>query len=69
MFRSRLPSSALSCSVADDVERGWLEAFAAGALIALVVETMAPEAVHGHPGFTGLLAMLGFSALLLALVK
>lgn len=49
------------------IERGWLEAFAAGALIALVVETMAPEAVDGHPGFTGLLAMLGFSALLLAL--
>ena len=50
-----------------NVERGWLEAFAAGALIALVVETMAPEAVDGHPGFTGLLAMLGFAALLLAL--
>lgn len=49
------------------VERGWLEAFAAGALIALVVETMAPEAMAGHPSFTGLLAMLGFSALLLAL--
>lgn len=52
-----------------DVRRGWLEAFAAGALIALVVETMAPEAVHGQPGFTGLLAMLGFSALLLALAQ
>ena len=51
------------------VERGWLEAFAAGALIALVVETMAPEAVHDHPGFAGLLAMLGFSALLLALAE
>ena len=51
------------------VERGWLEAFAAGALIALVVETMAPEAVAGQPGFTGLLAMLGFSALLLALAS
>ena len=50
-----------------NVERGWLEAFSAGALIALVVETMTPEAVDGHPGFTGLLAMLGFSALLLAL--
>jgi ZIP family zinc transporter len=49
------------------VERGWLEAFAAGALIALVVETMAPEAVAGQPGFSGLLAMLGFSALLFAL--
>src|SRR3546814_13469805 len=41
------------------VERGWLEAFAAGALIALVVATMAPEAVHGQPGFPGLLALLG----------
>src|SRR3546814_20466343 len=51
------------------VERGWLEAFAAGAHIALVVETMAPEAVHGQPGFTGLLAMLGFSALLLTPAK
>ena len=51
----------------DSVQRGWLEAFAAGALIALVVETMAPEAVDGHPGFTGLLAMVGFSALLIAL--
>lgn len=50
-----------------EAARGWLEAFAAGALIALVVETMAPEAVHDHPGFTGLLAMLGFSALLIAL--
>ena len=50
-----------------EVQRAWLEAFAAGALIALVVEVMAPEAVHGQPGFTGLLAMLGFSALLLAL--
>ena len=49
------------------IERGWLEAFAAGALMALVVEAMAPEAVAGHPGFAGLLAMLGFSALLLAL--
>lgn len=52
-----------------EIARGWLEAFAAGALIALVVETMAPEAVHGQPGFTGLLAMLGFSALLLALAE
>ena len=49
------------------IERGWVEAFAAGAVIALVVETLAPEAIDGRPGFTGLLAMLGFSALLLAL--
>lgn len=46
--------------------RGWLEAFAAGALIALVVETMAPEAVDRQPGFAGLLAMLGFATMLLA---
>ena len=51
------------------VEGGWLEAFAAGALIALVVETMAPEAVAGQPGFAGLLAILGFAALLLALAS
>jgi ZIP family zinc transporter len=49
------------------LERGWLEAIAAGALIALVVETMTPEAVHGQPSFSGLLAMLGFAALLVAL--
>lgn len=49
------------------VQHAWLEAFAAGALIALAVETMAPEAVSGQPSFAGLLAMLGFSALLLAL--
>lgn len=50
-----------------NLERGWLEAFAAGGLIAMVVETMVPEAVSGQPGFAGFLAMLGFSALLLAL--
>ena len=50
-------------------ERGWLESIAAGALIALVVEAMAPEAVHGQPRFSGLLAMFGFAALLLALAS
>jgi ZIP family zinc transporter len=49
------------------VGQGWLESIAAGALIALVVETMAPEAVHGEPRFSGLLAMLGFATLLIAL--
>ena len=49
-----------------DTGRGWAEAFAAGALIALMVETMAPEAVVSHPAFTGLLPMLFFSALLVA---
>ena len=47
--------------------QGLLESVAAGALIALVVETMTPEAVHGQPRFSGLLAMLGFAGLLLAL--
>lgn len=51
------------------VQYGWIEAFAAGALIALAVETMAPEAVAGQPSFAGLLAMLGFSALILALAS
>jgi zinc transporter, ZIP family len=51
------------------VGQGWLESIAAGALIALVVETMTPEAVHGQPRFSGLLAMLGFAALLLALAS
>ena len=50
-----------------NLERGWLEAFAAGGLIAMVVETMVPEAVSGQPGFAGFLAMLGFSALMLAI--
>lgn len=51
----------------ESVERGWLESVAAGALMALVVETMAPEAVAGRPGFTGLLATAGFLGVLLAL--
>ena len=51
------------------VGQGWLESIAAGALIALVVETMTPEAVHGQPRFSDLLAMLGFAALLLALAS
>ena len=51
------------------VGQGWLESIAAGALIALVVETMTPEAVHGQSRFSGLLAMLGFAGLLLALAS
>lgn len=51
------------------VGTGLLETIAAGALIALVVETMTPEAVHGQPRFSGLLAMLGFAGLLLALAS
>lgn len=49
--------------------QGWLEAIAAGALIALVVETMAPEAVHGQARFSGLLAIFGFAILLVAVAN
>jgi zinc transporter, ZIP family len=39
---------------------GICNAFAAGALLAMVVETMIPEASHETPPFNGLLAVLGF---------
>jgi ZIP family zinc transporter len=42
-----------------------LQAFGAGALLAMTAETMIPEAVHGSPRFSGLLAALGFGLLLL----
>jgi ZIP family zinc transporter len=42
-----------------------LEAFGAGALLAMTAETMIPEAVHDSPRFSGLLAALGFGFLLL----
>ncbi|HWS87688.1 MAG TPA: hypothetical protein VN282_12030 [Pyrinomonadaceae bacterium] len=44
--------------------RGTVEAFAAGAILALVSETMIPEAFHGSPQFNGLLLVVGFVALL-----
>jgi zinc transporter, ZIP family len=44
-----------------------VEAFAAGAILALVAETMIPEAFHGAPQFNGLLLVVGFVALLLLL--
>jgi ZIP family zinc transporter len=47
--------------------RGTVEAFAAGAILALVSETMIPEAFHGSPQFNGLLVVIGFVALLLLL--
>jgi zinc transporter, ZIP family len=43
-----------------------LEAFGAGALLAMTAETMIPEAFHNSPRFSGLLAAFGFSLLLLA---
>ena len=42
-----------------------VEAFGAGALLAMTAETMIPEAVDDSPRFSGLLAALGFGLLLL----
>ena len=42
-----------------------LRAFGAGALLAMIAETMIPEAFHNSPRFSGLLAALGFGLLLL----
>jgi ZIP family zinc transporter len=47
--------------------RGTVEAFAAGTILALVSETMIPEAFHGSPQFNGLLLVVGFVALLILL--
>ena len=47
---------------------GTVEAFAAGTILALVAETMIPEAFHGSPQFAGLLLVVGFVALLILLV-
>jgi zinc transporter, ZIP family len=47
--------------------RATFEAFAAGAILALVSETMIPEAFHGSPQFNGLLLVVGFVALLILL--
>ena len=41
-----------------------LQAFGAGALIAMTAETMIPEAFHNSPRFSGLLAASGFGLLL-----
>ena len=42
-----------------------LQAFGAGAVLAMTAETMIPEAFHDSPRFSGLLAAFGFSVLLL----
>jgi ZIP family zinc transporter len=41
-----------------------LQAFGAGALLAMAAETMIPEAFHNSPRFSGLLAAFGFGLLL-----
>src|SRR5918997_1574665 len=58
----------LAAAVAGVAVRGTAEAFAAGAILALVSETMIPEAFHGSPQFNGLLLVVGFAALLILLV-
>src|SRR5262245_15803319 len=50
------------------LSRAWpprLQAFGAGALLAMTAETMIPEAFHNSPRFSGLLAAFGFGLLLL----
>jgi zinc transporter, ZIP family len=42
-----------------------LQAFGAGALLAMTAETMIPEAFHNSPRFSGLLAAFGFGLLML----
>ena len=42
-----------------------LQAFGAGAVLAMTAETMIPEAFHNSPSFSGLLAAFGFGLLLL----
>jgi ZIP family zinc transporter len=42
-----------------------LKAFGSGALIAMAAETMIPEAFHNGPRYSGVLAALGFAALIL----
>jgi ZIP family zinc transporter len=48
-----------------DVWPARLQALAAGALLAMAAETIIPEAFHGSPRFSGLLAAVGFGFLLL----
>ena len=60
--------AALLLRGAGPVVRGTVEAFAAGAILALVSETMIPEAFYGSPQFNGLLLVVGFVALLTLLV-
>jgi ZIP family zinc transporter len=48
--------------------RGTAEAFAAGAILSLVAETMIPEGFHDSPQFNGLLLVVGFVALLTLIV-
>jgi zinc transporter, ZIP family len=58
-------ASATLAGAAPQSAVGLCNAFAAGALLAMVVETMIPEAAADSAPFNGLIAVLGFLALLL----
>jgi ZIP family zinc transporter len=50
------------------INQAWpprLQAFGAGAVLAMTAETMIPEAFHNSPRFSGLLASAGFVLLML----
>lgn len=53
-----MASFVLLGGVGDSV-RPWIEAFAAGILIAMICEAMLPEAFHEDPSFRGLVAAVG----------
>jgi ZIP family zinc transporter len=60
--------TAVGYGAVDLLNQSWpprLQAFGAGALVAMTAETMIPEAFHDSPRYSGLLAAIGFSALLL----
>lgn len=42
-----------------------LQLFGAGALIAMVAETLIPEAFHGTPKYSGTIVAVGFALLLI----
>ena len=68
MISLAAPVAGLLLRSAGPAIRGTVEAFAAGTILALVSETMIPEAFHGSPQFNGLLLVVGFVALLILLV-
>jgi zinc transporter, ZIP family len=60
--------TALACYFLSDLgpyATAILKAYGAGALIAMTAETMIPEAFHNGPRYSGVLAALGFAALIL----
>ena len=61
-------TTALAYSLLGDISTNVaasLKAFGSGALIAMAAETLIPEAFHNGPRYSGVLAGLGFAALIL----